>query len=298
MSPGQRRDLGFQRNQPEDREGFSRTRRPERGNLGHSSGWQNNEGDNINPSIHTPIQCRPQTRGLERHGSGSSAPPTPQGPIPMENGKQEVQPGIPMGRAWSKFPEDLAQTDRLQRPYDNYQRQQQINDQESPLLTIPGGFHKKKRIQVEKQDLFQPKAERIRPHDTEVVGFGERSAQEPEVVVNHFRISSPGNRNITPTQTEHNIVTSESKSKSDTLWLQMSQYAEQSAKQFAEFEASHERMKKLTASMDKIIKNLQEGHAQLSKASEETNKRLNIVFEAKHHSRRDRDCLDQDKEIF
>ncbi|MBW0577715.1 hypothetical protein O181_117430 [Austropuccinia psidii MF-1] len=66
--------------------------------------------------------------------------------------------------------------------------------------------------------------------------------------------SSPSNRNITPTQTEHNIVTSESNINSDTLWLQMSQYAEQSAKQFAELEASHERMKKLQASMEKIVK--------------------------------------------
>ncbi|MBW0521162.1 hypothetical protein O181_060877 [Austropuccinia psidii MF-1] len=94
MSPVYLRDLGFQRNQPEDREGFSRTRRPGRGHLGHSSGWQNNEGDNINPSIHTPIQWRTQTRGLERHGSTSSDPPTPQGSIPMEHGKRELQPGI------------------------------------------------------------------------------------------------------------------------------------------------------------------------------------------------------------
>ncbi|MBW0531113.1 hypothetical protein O181_070828 [Austropuccinia psidii MF-1] len=290
MSPVHLRDLGFQRNQPEDREGLSRTRRPERGHLGHSSGWQNNEGDNINPAIHTPIQWRPQTRRLERHGSSSSAPPNPQGPIPMEHGHQEVQPGISLGRTWRKFPEDLSQRDRLQRPYDNHQsyrrtvnpdraysdsfrltrsrpnqlssgftpfRHQQINDQESPLFTIPGGFQENKRIQGEKQDLFQPKAERIRPHDPEVVGFGERSAQEPEVVVNHSRISSPSNRNITPTQTEHNIVTSESNINSDTLWLQMSQYAEKFAKQFAELEAIHERMKKLTASMDKKIKNPQ-----------------------------------------
>ncbi|MBW0562044.1 hypothetical protein O181_101759 [Austropuccinia psidii MF-1] len=46
--------------------------------------------------------------------------------------------------------------------------------------------------------------------------------------------------------------------------------------------------------MEKIIKNIQEGHAQLRKASEETNKRLNLVFEEKHHSKRDRDHLDQD----
>ncbi|MBW0548963.1 hypothetical protein O181_088678 [Austropuccinia psidii MF-1] len=46
--------------------------------------------------------------------------------------------------------------------------------------------------------------------------------------------------------------------------------------------------------MDKIVKPLQEGHAQLRKASEETNKRLNLVFEEQDHSKRDRDCLDQD----
>ncbi|MBW0524945.1 hypothetical protein O181_064660 [Austropuccinia psidii MF-1] len=40
----------------------------------------------------------------------------------MDNGHQEVQPGISLGRAWSKFPEDLFQRDRLQRPYDNHQR--------------------------------------------------------------------------------------------------------------------------------------------------------------------------------
>ncbi|MBW0593130.1 hypothetical protein O181_132845, partial [Austropuccinia psidii MF-1] len=122
MSPVHLRDLGFQRNQPEDREGLSRTRRPERRHLGHSSGWKNNEEDNINPAIHTPIQWRPQTRGLERHGSSSSAPPTPQGPIPMEHGQKEVQPGISLGRTWSKLPEDLSQGDRLQRPYGNNQR--------------------------------------------------------------------------------------------------------------------------------------------------------------------------------
>ncbi|MBW0588433.1 hypothetical protein O181_128148 [Austropuccinia psidii MF-1] len=74
----------------------------------------------------------------------------------------------------------------------------------------------------------------------------------------------------------------------------MSQYAEQSAKQFTELEAGQERMKKTQASLEQIVKNLQEGYAQLSKASEETNKRLNLVFEEQHHSKRDRDCLYQD----
>ncbi|MBW0502625.1 hypothetical protein O181_042340 [Austropuccinia psidii MF-1] len=316
MSPVFLRDLGFQRNHREDREGLSRTRRPVRGHLVHSGGWKDNEGDNINPSIHTPIQQEPQTRGLEGYGSSSSTPPNPQRFVSMEHGQQEVQPGISLGRAWSKLPEDLSQRDRLQRTYGNHQRltrsrpkelssgftplrHQQINDQDSPLFTVPGDFQEKKRIQGEKQDLFQPKAERVRPHDPEVVGLDERSAQEPEVVVNHSRISSSSNRNITPTQIEHNTITPESNLNSDALWLQMSQYAEQTKKQFEELEASHERMKKLTASMDKTVKTLQEGHAQLSKASEETNKRLNLVFEEQNHSRRDRNYPDQDiKKLF
>ncbi|MBW0580566.1 hypothetical protein O181_120281 [Austropuccinia psidii MF-1] len=46
--------------------------------------------------------------------------------------------------------------------------------------------------------------------------------------------------------------------------------------------------------MDKIVKTLEEGHAQLSEASEENKKILNIVFEEQHHRKRDRDCLAQD----
>ncbi|MBW0578560.1 hypothetical protein O181_118275 [Austropuccinia psidii MF-1] len=107
-------------------------------------------------------------------------------------------------------------------------------------------------------------SERVRPNDPQVVVFGERGAQEPEVVVNNSRISISINRNITPPQIDHNVVTPESSLNSDALWLQMSQYTEQTQKQIAELEASHERMKILTASLDKIVKILKEGHAQLS----------------------------------
>ncbi|MBW0570547.1 hypothetical protein O181_110262 [Austropuccinia psidii MF-1] len=78
----------------------------------------------------------------------------------------------------------------------------------------------------------------------------------------------------------------------------MSHYAEQSEKQFSEIKASQERMRETQASSEQIVKNLQEEYAQLSKASEETNKRLNIVFEEQHHSKRDRDCEDQDINKF
>ncbi|MBW0548980.1 hypothetical protein O181_088695 [Austropuccinia psidii MF-1] len=78
----------------------------------------------------------------------------------------------------------------------------------------------------------------------------------------------------------------------------MSQFADQTQNQFSELQESHEGMKILTASMDQIIKPLQEAHAQLSKASEETNKRLNQVFEEQNHCKRDRNCLDQDIRKF
>ncbi|MBW0580428.1 hypothetical protein O181_120143 [Austropuccinia psidii MF-1] len=260
MSPVYLRDLGFQRNQPDDREGLSRTKRPGRGHLGHSGGWQNNEGDNIKLAIHTPFQQEPQTRGLERHGSSSSDPPTPQIFISMEHGQQEeVQtPGgkgnkdkgesshypsyrrtADPDRAYSDpFGLTRSRPNQLSSGFTPF-RNQHISGQESPLFTIPGIFQEKTRKQGQKQDLLKPEEERFRPHDPEAVGFGERSAQEPEVVVNNSRISSPINSNITPTQIEHNVFTPESNLNSDALWLKMSQYAEQTQKQFAELEASH-----------------------------------------------------------
>ncbi|MBW0542349.1 hypothetical protein O181_082064 [Austropuccinia psidii MF-1] len=191
---------------------------------------------------------------------------------------KSYKPSIPLGRIWSKFPEDMSQRDIFKRPYGNSQRleyyqavqtpggedkqdwgesshyprytrttdpdreysdsfrftrsqpnqlsssftqfrNQKISGQESPFFTIPGSFQEKARIQGKKQDLFQPKAERVRKNDPEAVGLGKISTQEPEIVVHTFRGSSPINRNITPTQIEHNVVTPESNLKSDSLWL-------------------------------------------------------------------------------
>ncbi|MBW0557478.1 hypothetical protein O181_097193 [Austropuccinia psidii MF-1] len=314
MSPVHLRNLGFQKNQPEHREGLSRTRRPRRGDLGHSGGWQDTEGNHTHSAIHFPIPQQPQTRGLERHGSSSSSPPTPQRFISMEHGQQETSETYgnhqklesyqavqtPGGEGKqnkgesSHYPSyrrtadpDRAYSDsfRLTRSRPNQLssgftpfRNQQISGQESPFFTIPGNFEEKTKIQGQKQDHLEPEEERVRPNDPEAVVFGERSAQEPEVVVYNSGISSPIDRNITPTHIEHNVVTPESNLNSDALWLQISQFLEQTQKQFAELQERHERMKTLTASRDKIVKALQEGHAQLSKASEETNKRLNLVF--------------------
>ncbi|MBW0588874.1 hypothetical protein O181_128589 [Austropuccinia psidii MF-1] len=141
MSPVYLRDLGFQRNQPEDREGLSRIRRPGRGHLGQSGGLQNNEGDNINPAIHTPIQEEPQTRGLEGYGSSSSAPPTPERFVSMEHGQQEVQPGNSLGRAWRMFPEDLSQRDRLSQPWQFTSLDPHMAYQATVLLWPIGHIH-------------------------------------------------------------------------------------------------------------------------------------------------------------
>ncbi|MBW0533203.1 hypothetical protein O181_072918 [Austropuccinia psidii MF-1] len=122
-------------------------------------------------------------------------------------------------------------------------KNQHISGQESPFFTIPGSFQENTMIQWQKQDHLQPEEEGVRPNDPEAVGFGERSAQEPEVVVNNSRISRLINRNITPTQIEHTVATPESNLNNDALWLQMSQFAEKTQKQFEELQASHERMK-------------------------------------------------------
>ncbi|MBW0525510.1 hypothetical protein O181_065225 [Austropuccinia psidii MF-1] len=272
MSPVHLRDLGFQRNEPDNKEGWS-TRRPGRGHLGRSS------------------HCKTLS---------SSAAETPQRLVSMENGQEEVQAGIPLGRTWRKFPEDLSQRNRLQRPYSNHQRLESHQ-----ALQTPGGEGKQDKGESShypsyRRQLTQTGNTQIpsvsqgagqisspvahttqnptdqwprvtilhnprKPNDPAAVGFGERSAQEPEVVVHNSRISSPINRNITPTQIEHNVVAPESNLNSDALCLKMSQYAESTQKEFAELEASHERMKILTASMDKIVKTRQEGHDQLAK---------------------------------
>ncbi|MBW0480972.1 hypothetical protein O181_020687 [Austropuccinia psidii MF-1] len=113
MSPVHLRNLGFQRNQLEDSEGFSRTRRPGRGHLGHSGGWQDTEGNHTHSDIHFTIQQKPQTRELEGYGSSSSAPPTPQRSFQVEHVQQEVQPSILLGRTWIKLTEDISQRDTL-----------------------------------------------------------------------------------------------------------------------------------------------------------------------------------------
>ncbi|MBW0497257.1 hypothetical protein O181_036972 [Austropuccinia psidii MF-1] len=65
MSPVHLRSLGFQRNQPEDREGLSRTRRPGGGHLGHSGGWKAIAGNHTHSAINIPNQQKPRPEELK-----------------------------------------------------------------------------------------------------------------------------------------------------------------------------------------------------------------------------------------
>ncbi|MBW0470953.1 hypothetical protein O181_010668 [Austropuccinia psidii MF-1] len=135
---------------------------------------------------------------------------------------------------------------------------QQTSDQDSPLFTIPGSFQEKERIQGQKQDLLQPKAERVRPNDPEAIALGERSTQKPVIVVNTSRIESPTNRNITPTQTEQNVFTPESNLKNDKLWLQMFQFAVQTQESLDYSKRLDERLQRNAILQEATIKAIQE----------------------------------------
>ncbi|MBW0476590.1 hypothetical protein O181_016305 [Austropuccinia psidii MF-1] len=78
----------------------------------------------------------------------------------------------------------------------------------------------------------------------------------------------------------------------------MSQFAVKTQEQLDDFKRLNEIFKINAILQEVIIKAIQESCTKFSKASEETNKRLNQVFEEQHHCKRDRDCLDQDIKIF
>ncbi|MBW0500428.1 hypothetical protein O181_040143 [Austropuccinia psidii MF-1] len=122
--------------------------------------------------------------------------------------------------------------------------------------------------------------------------------QEPEIVVNTSRISSPTNINITPTHTGYNVVTPESNLNSDKLWLQISQFAVKNQEKLDDFKRLNERLQRNSILQEATIKAIQESCDQLRKAFEETNKRLNQVFEEQHHCKRDRECLDKEINKF
>ncbi|MBW0487593.1 hypothetical protein O181_027308 [Austropuccinia psidii MF-1] len=74
----------------------------------------------------------------------------------------------------------------------------------------------------------------------------------------------------------------------------MSQFAVQTKEKLDDFKRMNERLQRNAILQEATIKAIQESCDRSSKASEETNKRLNQVFEEQNHCKKDRDCLEQD----
>ncbi|MBW0509236.1 hypothetical protein O181_048951 [Austropuccinia psidii MF-1] len=74
----------------------------------------------------------------------------------------------------------------------------------------------------------------------------------------------------------------------------MSQFSVKTQEKLDYFKILNDRLQRNAILQEAKIKANQESCSQLIKDSEETKKRLNQVFEQKHHCKRDRDCLDQD----
>ncbi|MBW0462728.1 hypothetical protein O181_002443 [Austropuccinia psidii MF-1] len=113
------RDAVKGKSQKEEESDLFRTRRSGLRNYGV---WKGTQANNSHPAIYLPIKQEHQKRGLEGYGLISSSEMNTQGPVPMENGKQEFQPSITLGRTCSKVPEDMPQKDTLQGPHGNNQR--------------------------------------------------------------------------------------------------------------------------------------------------------------------------------
>ncbi|MBW0587347.1 hypothetical protein O181_127062 [Austropuccinia psidii MF-1] len=174
-------------------------------------------------------------------------------------------------------------------------RHKQISDQESPYFPIQDRIQERKRIIGQEQDFFQPEAERVRSYDPETVGPVARSTKKQQTVVNTSNAaSSPMIRNDISTQMKHNLVIPESTKSSNTLWLQFSQFVEQTQKEFERLHKSISRLHKAHTLQTRTIHTLQEDYTELYKASEDTKKRLNQVLEEQNHCKRDREYLDQD----
>ncbi|MBW0549463.1 hypothetical protein O181_089178 [Austropuccinia psidii MF-1] len=242
----------------------------------------------------------------------------------MENGRQGVKPRVPLQRTCRKYSENFPQRVILQRNHNNRAiepersypdsfrltrngqptklpsgftplRHQQISDKESPYFPITGRIQGRKRIIGKEQDFFQPEEERVRFYDPKRVGPSKRSTKKQQTVVNTSNeASSPIIRNDISTQNEHNVVTPESTISSNTIWLQFSQFVEQTQKEFKRLHENISRLQEVNTLQTKKFNTLQEYYTKLSKASEESKRTLIQVIEEQNHCKRDKEYLDKD----
>ncbi|MBW0468911.1 hypothetical protein O181_008626 [Austropuccinia psidii MF-1] len=288
MSPVHLRDLGFQRNQPEDREGLSRARRPGRGHLGHSGGW-----------ILKPEDWKDMDQVLQLHQLLKDLFQWSMDNKRFNLASHWAELGASFQRICLKVIEfkDLMVLTKGWNPTRQFRlleaRENRIRENQATIQAIEeqltqtgptqitsgsqgagqisfpvASYHSETNKSVTRShhsSQFQEVSRRRQGYKGKnKTTFNQRKRESDPMIQKLLYLV----RNITPTQIEHNAVSPESNLNSDALWLQMSQYADQTQKQFSELEESHERMKEFRAYMDKIVKTLQEGHAQLSKASE------------------------------
>ncbi|MBW0499078.1 hypothetical protein O181_038793 [Austropuccinia psidii MF-1] len=90
--------------------------------------------------------------------------------------------------------------------------------------------------------------------------------------------SSPRIKNDIPTDNKHSVVTPESNMNRNELWLKVSQFAEKTQGNSKQIHENNLRLPELINLPNTNIQNLQEGYANLMKASKETNKRLKQIL--------------------
>ncbi|MBW0516994.1 hypothetical protein O181_056709 [Austropuccinia psidii MF-1] len=179
---------------------------------------------------------------------------------PMENGRQGIQPRVPLEITCRNYSEDFPQREILQisyhrraiEPERSYSYSfritrivqptkrpsgfiplwhQQTSGQESPYFPILGNIQDRERIICQEKDFFQPEAERVRPYDPEIVGPAEISTKKQQKAVNTSNeASSPKISNDISTHIGNKFVTPESTISSNTLLLQFSQFVKQTQK--------------------------------------------------------------------
>ncbi|MBW0591743.1 hypothetical protein O181_131458 [Austropuccinia psidii MF-1] len=121
MTPPLLRDLGFPRNQPENWPRRHRGRRqPATGSNDQQRTYH--QGTPTQGLIPNQIQPRSPTRILDRCRTGPSNTQTPERPLHMEHGQQNVHYGSIMGRSGDNNSEDLSQANGLDRTYDRNAR--------------------------------------------------------------------------------------------------------------------------------------------------------------------------------
>ncbi|MBW0548659.1 hypothetical protein O181_088374 [Austropuccinia psidii MF-1] len=289
MIPPHFRDFGIPRNYYLQREStISRNRGRERREV---EVVQSHKTCENGPSYTFQNGFQQKTSRNYLHRTVYSNPSNLQRAAPVENGRQGIQPRVPIERTCRKYSEDFPQRDILQRTYHIREIEPEITYSDSFRL-IRSGEEEDHRTKIR---LLSTRGRKVRSYDLELVGSAKRSTKKQQTVVNTSNeASSPIIRNDISTQIKHNFVILESTISSNTLWLKFSQFVEQTQKESERLHENISRLQEFYTLQTKTINTFQEDYTKLSKASEERKRRLNQVLEEQNHCKRGREYLNQD----